>query len=222
MKKIFNADILDIFGTDRGFIYSCEEVKGSGRVAAFYSYDVALDKFEKLSVNSYLFEKYGTSDKRITLLLPDFITARPVYINEEKALCSYKSGKNVLFSSTGLDKEEFQLTYLDKPALSPAPFGRNLWYAVPGANAIINYSLKYKRIEARLGSPSDRAFLHPTDIKSYDGLLYVCNSSSYKIKTVDPEKFEVNDYFVLNEPVYEYFRGAGCEFAVLQSGVYFI
>ena len=50
MQKVFNADLLDIFPTDVGFIYACRESLGNTDTAGFFSYDSRADLFEKIKI----------------------------------------------------------------------------------------------------------------------------------------------------------------------------
>ncbi|MCR5151353.1 MAG: hypothetical protein K6B52_09050 [Clostridiales bacterium] len=221
MQKIFNADILDLIVTDNGFIYSCEETNEDGnKIALFYEYSEDNDVFTKIPVVEYITAKYGKHGRRIAKSLGDFITCRVINLENDVCLASYRNGLNRYFDSYGAAEDSFKIEYLGNPACSPAPGGKNLWYAVPDSNTVICYSLKYERIEVRMGSPDEKAFFHPTDIKMYDNMLYVCNKNSYKIKTIDIKTFDVQDYCIFSEPVSGYFRTDIGEYVILNSGVY--
>lgn len=221
MQKLFNADILDIFAVEQGFVYSCKEKLANGSEAvAFYHYNQESDVFNKISVPSYIHFKFGECIYDVARILGNFVTCDVVNLTPNtKAVC-YPDGTLKVIGSAGEIVTEARVEYLENPACSPAVNGADLWFVVPDSNAIINYSVKHNRIEFRVGSAKDKTFTHPTSVAVYDNKLYICNAYSYKIRTIDLSNYKVADYCLFNEPVYKYFKVKNTEYAVLQSGVY--
>ena len=151
--------------------------------------------------------------------LGDFVTCTVAVMSNSRVV-SYQDGRLLVIGNGGEIVSECSVEYLDNPACSPAVVGTDLWLAVPDSNAIINYSVKHNRTEFRIGSPSAKAFCHPTHISVYDNKLFICNANSYKIRTIGLDNYTDADYCVFNEPVYKYFRVGDVEYAVMQSGVY--
>lgn len=221
MQKLFNADLLDIFPVDRGFIYACKETLPEGEEAvAFYIYNQEIDIFEKIPVLTYINAKFGENAVNAAKTLGDFVTCTVVNLTSSTIAASYPDGTLKVLGSMGEIISECRVEYLGNPACSPAANGIDLWFTVPDSNAIINYSVKHNRIEFRIGSPKEKAFCHPTDISVYDSKLFICNAYSYKIRTIGLDNYTVNDYCIFNEPVTKYFRVKDVEYAVMQSGVY--
>ncbi len=221
MQKLFNADILDIFTTPSGFIYACKEViNGNEEVVAFFDYDRLNDKFKRIPVSKYIAAKYGEDGSAFARQLGDFVTCNIHVINDTTNIAAYDNGTVKVFDNNGIISKTVQVKYKNHAAVSPEPVGRDLWMAVPEANAVINYSLRYGRIEFRIGSNKEKTFSHPTGISAYDNCLYVCNASSFKIRIVGLETYNVSDYRIFNEPVYKYIRTKDCEYVMLQSGFY--
>ena len=221
MQRLFSADLLDIFPVERGFVYACREiVRETEQAAAFYCYNQEIDIFDRIPVNSYIKYKFGEGGAEIARALGNFITCQAIPLTASTTAVAYPDGKLRLLNSYGEAIDSAQVSYLGHPACSPALNGMDLWFAVPEANAVINYSIKHKRIEFRIGSPKDKTFRHPTDIAVYDDLLYVCNANSYKIKTIDLNNYRVGDHAIFKEPVTKYFRSELTEYVVLPSGVY--
>ncbi len=221
MKKVFNADILDLFITDNGFIYACKEILDDGREAiGFFTYDKKSDLFERIPVKAYIKAKYGNDGLPLAKSLGDFVTCSVRNISSINNIASYDDGTLKIFNSYGLITDTRKVRYMNFPACSPEPSGRDLWMAVPDANAIINYSVRYDRIEFRIGGPEEKAFSHPASIAMYDGCLYVCNTNSFVIKTIGLDAYKVSDFYVFNEPVYKYFRVDNTEYVLLKTGVY--
>ena len=220
MQKLFNADILDIFTIPTGFIYACKEVSGDNDVAAFFEYSTARDEFRRITVRDYITAKYGENGFAFAKQLGDFVTCNIHVINDDTNIAAYDNGTIKVFNNEGIISKTVKVAYNGKPAVSPEPNGRDLWMVVPEANAVINYSLKYDRIEFRIGSNKEKTFSHPTGLSIYDNCLYVCNASSFKIRIVGLETFNIQDYRIFNEPVYKYIRTKNTEYVMLESGFY--
>lgn len=221
MQKLFNADMLDIVPTDRGFMYACKETVDGGKEAAvFYDFDQEADIFEKIPVLTYIKQKLGDNGADIARSLGDFITCTILNLSAGTKAAAYPNGTLKVFGVMGEIISEAKVEYFNNPGVSPAVNGADVWFAVPDSNAIINYSIRYSRIEFRIGTPKERAFCHPTDVSVYDNKLYICNANSYKITTIGLDNYDMKDYYYFNEPVYKYFRVKDIEYAVMQTGVY--
>ena len=221
MKKLFNADLLDLFTTEEGFIYACKETLESGKEAiAFFNYNSVSDRFERIPINSYIASKYSEDGFALSKSLGDFVTCRIKNISNDSYIATYENGTVKLFDSYGIINDIQDVKYNGSSASFAEPVGRDLWMPVPEENAIIKYSPKYKRIEFRIGSKDEKAFSGPVDISYYDDYLYICNAASYKIRTVSLISFTVKDYAIFNEPIHRYFRNNNKEFVILKSGVY--
>ncbi len=221
MQKLFNADLLDIIPVERGFVYACKETTPEDEDAvAFYIYNQEIDIFEKIPVLKYINAKFGENGTVFARTLGDFVTCTIVSLSGNTLAASYADGSLKILNSYGELIAENKVEYLENPACSPAANGADLWFAVPESNAIINYSVKHDRIEFRIGSPKERAFFHPVDVSVYDNKLFICNTNSYKIRTIDFDNYNVADYCVFNEPVSKYFRVKDIEYVVMRSGVY--
>ena len=220
MLKLFKADLLDIIPVETGFIYACREFDGTNDTAGFFNYDMTADVFERISITDYIAEKFGSEGLDLARSLGDFVTCTLRGLSPTANIASYNDGTIKIYDNNGFITDTKKVRYMNMPARSPEPVGRDLWMTVPEANAVINYSLKYDRIEFRIGGPTEKAFSHPASLSLYDGRLYVCNENSFSIKTIDLDTYKVSGFYVFNEPVSKYFRVSGSEFAVLRSGVY--
>lgn len=221
MQKLFNADLLDIVPVDRGFIYACKEtLPNAGEAIAFYSYNQDIDVFEKIPVLTYINLKFGENGADIARSIKDFVTCDVISLSSSTRAVCYPDGNFKILGAMGEIISESKIEYLENPACSPLVYGPDVWFVVPDSNAIINYSIKHNRIEFRIGSPKEKTFCHPENLSLYDDKLFICNTNSYKIRTLSLKDYNVKDYCIFNEPVYKYFRVNKTEYVVMQSGVY--
>ena len=221
MQKLFNADLLDLFTVEDGFVYSCKETLPDGKEAvAFYTYNQTTEKYTRIPVSAYINYKYGENQYAVARILGDFVTCNVVSLTSNTRVAAYPDGRIKVLGTAGEIISEAKVEYLDNPACSPAVNGADLWFAVPDSNAVINYSVKHNRTEFRIGSTKDKTFCHPCDIAIYDNKLFICNAYSYKIRTIDLANYQVADYCLFNEPVRKYFRVKDTEYVIMPSGVF--
>ncbi len=222
MRKLFEADILDIFPTDNGFFYLSKEIMSGGREAGvFHKYNQTEERISQSTASEYLEAKFGENSAEAAALLGDFITCKTAVMFDGALLVSYPDGTyKIIRNGKMTDMDE--LTYLSSPACSPAINGRDVWFAVPDVNAVIHYSIEHGRVELRIGGPTTKAFCHPVDLKVYNNKLFICNEYSYKIRCIRLDNYTVSDYRTFSEEIRNYFRSGDSEYAVLKSGVYLI
>ncbi len=221
MQKLFNADLLDIFPTEDGFVYACKEkVNGSDDAIGFFSYNKTADIFDRIPVNKYIELKFGEDGYRLARDLGDFVTCKIIVMGTNKNIASYPDGKIKVFDDYSVISQTHKVDYLSSDCSIAELEGDSLWMSVPEQNAIVKYSIDHRRVEFRIGSKNEKAFSRPLDPVCYDNYLYVCNASSYKINTVSLNSFTVKDYALFNEPVYKYMRINDCEYVWLESGFY--
>lgn len=222
MRKLIEAELLDIFPIDNGFFYLSKEKKSNGEISGvFHKYNQDEEKIYQASITDYIDAKFGYDGRNIASQLGDFVTCRTVEMYNGDLLSVYPDGSFKIIHDGRLSDID-ELKYLESPACSPAINGRDVWLAVPDANAVINYSIEHNRVELRIGGPATKAFCHPVDVKIYNNKLYICNEYSYKIRCISLGTYNVEDYRIFNEEIKEYFRSDDCEYAVLKSGIYLL
>lgn len=223
MRKLFEADILDIIPVENGFIYAAREIlPDDSVVGSFHLYNENEDSVDISTVVTYIREKFGESGIEVARAVGDFITCNVEKLSNGTYIVSYPDGTIKVVGVAGEILSEANVNYQDSPAQSPVSNGNDLWFAVPDGNAIINYSIKHNRIEFRIGGPKSQSFCHPVHMSKYDNVLFICNAYSYKIRAVSLDSYNVEDYLNFNEPVYMYFRVGNTEYVRLQSGVYML
>lgn len=221
MQKITGGNILDLVPTDNGFIYLSKEADENGNNAgAAFRYTEADEMIESIELPEYLEIKFGENFRKIAVAVKDFVNCKFTSIFNDMGVASLNDGTLIMFNSSGETIKKINVGYLDFPAVSPSVNGNELWFAVPEGNAVINYNIKYRRIDFRIGGPNVTSFCHPVDVSVYDHTLFICNLNSYKIKVLSLDSFNVNDYMNFTEPVLRYFRSSANEYVMLKSGIY--
>ncbi len=222
MRKLIDADLLDIIPTDDGFIYLSRETMPDGAVTGvFHRFSQTDDCFSQASLADYLEAKFGIDGTQHARALGDYITCKVCNLHDGTVFAGYRDGSYKMIREERLTDID-ELMYLSSPACSPVSNGRDLWFAVPDVNAVINYSVDHNRVELRIGGPNTKAFCHPVDLSIYDNRLFICNEYSYKIRCLRLDSYTVEDYRVFTEEIKQYFRSGETEYAVLKSGIYML
>lgn len=222
MRKLIEADLIDIFPTECGFIYLARETLSNGEpTGVFHIYNQDEEKFYQTDVFEYIDEKFGPDGKNIASQLGDYATCKVTTLFDGSLFAVYPDGSFKIVRDGRLTDVD-ELIYLGAPACCPVANGRDVWLAVPDVNAVINYSVEHSRVELRIGGPNTKAFTHPVDLKIYNNKLYICNEYSYKIRSISLGTYNVEDYRIFNEEIKSYFRSGEKEYAVLKSGIYLL
>lgn len=226
MQQILDTDIVDITPFDGGFVYTDKEDLEDGACKiSFYEYDCETGISAPIRKSEYIARKFGPCGGRIADELGgagEFIFSDPTKFFNGLVVTLDGEGRFSVFSPEGTLLKQSELTYQGAPMCSPVAYEKTLWCVVPERNAIINYSIEEGRVLLRIGGGVQNAFDHPTSISLINGKIYVCNSGSGKIRTVQVENstYAVADYRIFDEPVHKYFRIGSKEYALLDSGVY--
>ena len=222
MRKLVEADILDILPCEDGFIYLSRETLTGGNVAGvIHRYNRSDDRLSQATITDYIEVKFGIDGQIIAKELVDFITCKTATLHDGATLAVYPDGSYKIVRNGKLTDVD-ELIYLSAPACSPAVTGRDVWFAVPDVNAVINYSIEHGRVDLRIGGPATKAFCHPIDLKIYANRLYICNEYSYKIRCIKLDSYTVEDYRTFNEEVKCFFRSGENEYVQLKSGIYLL
>lgn len=221
MEKIISSDILDMIPHDSGFLYAEKSPMDDGNIrVSFFSYEQEKNDVFPVTTKTYLRHKFGAEFKAIAEKLGDFISCDAAILANNGVITLYDTGEMHIFNAAGAVVWQGTLTYQDEPVRDLAVDGKTVWCAVPDRNAIICYSPAEGRVLLRIGGGSTSAFSYPVSVTKYDGVLYICNKNSYKVRTIKLEDYSVKDYLVFKEPVTNYFRVLDVEYVALESGVY--
>ncbi len=223
MTKILSAEILDIIPLEIGFIIATKETlpTGEATVAAFV-YDQEGARILPIKIGTYLEAKFGAEYKKIASALGDYISCSAAILSSGGVTVLYSTGEMTLFDVDGSVAWSGTLDYQNSPARDISIDDACIWSTVPEKNAIIHYSPVEKRVLLRIGGGASTAFNIPVSITQYDDKLYICNQGNNKIRTIRLKDYAVKDYHTFDEPVFKYFRVGAKEYALLDSGIYWL
>lgn len=223
MIKVVSLDILDLIGFSSGILFVLKENNSSEAVkVSFYSFDIKTKSIATVTKNAYLLTKFGSSYAPIANQLGDYVSCDAAKLWNGQTFVIYSSGEIGIFDESGNLKITSDLTYRNSPARDVAVDNNYIWSVVPEQNLIIKYSLLQNRVIMRIGGDDSQTFSHPVSVDEYDGMLYVCNKDSHKIRRVNLSNYNVEDYKEFDEPIYKYIRVDKHEFVILESGVYLL
>ena len=223
MVKILSADILDILPIEIGFIIATKETAPNGEaVVAAFAYDQEGERILPIKLQLYLECKFGSAYRQIASTIGDYISGSTAVLKSGGVISLFPTGELCYFNSDGSVAYSGDLLYQNSPTCDITMDGVCFWSTVPDRNAIIRYSPVEKRVLLRIGGDKSTAFDQPVAITKLDNKLYICNRGSCKIRTIRLEDYAVKDYAVFEEPVHRFFRVGNKDYALLDSGVYWI
>lgn len=223
MIRIVSLDILDLLPFPGGILFALKEKNEAGRdKISFYSYEAAGNAIGTVTRSAYLLTKFGPAFMKIAQQLNDHISCDTVKLYNGGLFLLYGSGETGLFDDRGELVRTGTMRYRGAPARDAADDDKYIWSAVPDQNAVIKYSVTQDRVLMRIGETENGPFAAPSSVISDDRYLYVCNPGANKINRVDLSTYAVEDFKRFDEPVYQYIRNEGREYAVLASGVYLL
>lgn len=223
MKQILKIHITDIVPFSKGFLFVRQEtLKNDDVKVSFFGYDAIDDSIAPITKSVYLLNKFGPSFKPVAKQLGDYVSCDAGKLPGGSTAVIYTSGEMGIFSEKGELKWTGDLFYHDFPARDIAVENNHIWSVVPDMHAVIRYSVTANKVIMRIGGGAAGTFARPVAVCGYDGILYICDRETYRIKTINLADFTVDDYRQFEEPVHKYLRAAGKEFVVLNSGVYML
>lgn len=222
MQKIVDS-VYDIIAFSNGIIFTKKRVLENGSVKVnFYGYDIKRMQRTPVTKSVYLLNKYGSEYKKIAEQLGDYVSCDADVFSTKQAVVVYPSGETGLFSPDGNMVWSSDLAYQGGEISGVVCDGRQFWSVVPENNCVVSYSISHKKFSMRIGSKDSTSFDNPVSISKYDNELFICNSGSHKVRTINLNDYSVNDFRIFDEPVYKYLRSCGKEIVVLESGVYIL
>lgn len=220
MHKIVDS-VYDIIAFSNGIIYTQKTVLENGSVKVnFFGYDIKRMQNTPVTKSVYLLNKFGAEYKKIAEQLGDYVSCDADIMTSKHSVVVYNSGETGLFSPDGEMLWSSDLTYQGGEINGVAVDGRQFWSVVPERNCVVSYSISHKKFSMRIGSPESTSFQHPVSISKYDNELFICNTGSRKVRTINLNDYSVSDFRIFDEPVHKYLRSCGKEIVVLESGVY--
>ncbi len=221
MQHILKIQISDIVRFSKGILFVREEKLPDDDIkVSFYAFDATENKISPITKSVYLLNKFGPAFKEIAPQLGDYVSCDAGRLPDGCTAVIYNTGEMGLFGADGALIRTGDLFYHESPARDIAVENKHFWSAVPEQRALIRYSVSANKVVMRVGGGVSDTFLKPVSVTEFDGKLYVCDRERFCIKTVSLTDYAVETYRQFEEPVHKYLRVDGCEFVLLNSGVY--
>ena len=100
----------------------------------------------------------------------------------------------------------------------------NIWFAIPTAHYVGQYSLELSKEIFHLGEKyeENKPLFLPEDVKIYDDFAYISDMNNNRILRIKIQTKEWIEYLKFNEETWEYRQFKGNEIVRLQSGIYLV
>lgn len=223
MKLLSDGKILDVISFSGGVLFVEMVTLESGEARlAYRCFDFSLGNFTPITMGVYLLNKFGPAYEPISDRLNNSVLCDATVLPDMRVIVLAPDGSCAIFSKDGDLSWSGQFSYHDNYVRSPFTNGEYFWCTVPDENSIVQYDATSLKTHIRIGNSDSSAFTSPVTLSIYDDVVYVCNSSIGKIKTVSLPSYAVGDYKSFEEPIYKYFQIAENEVVWLKSGLYIL
>lgn len=220
---VFPGEILNITPFKKGFVFAARtNSDGENMSVSFFGYDAVNNKFTHIKRSVFLKIKFGFEYEEIAAQLGDYVSCDTGFLPDGRVMAIYPDGEYNIFNTDGSLNVASQLTYHGAGVCDIAVDGQNIWCAVPEENAVIKYSPREGRILLRVGGGDATSFENPCAVYLIGSMLYICNQSTGKIRSLNTRTNTVRDYRVFTERVYKYINVYDREFVWLKSGLYIL
>jgi len=223
MNLISDGKILDTVPFSSGvlFVEMVSLESGEARLA-YRCFDIVQNSFLPVTMGVYLLNKFGPAYEAISDQLNNCVLCDAAVLPDMRVIVLTPDGNCAIFTKEGELAWSGQFSYHDNYVRSPFTNGDYFWCTVPDENSIVQYDAGSLKTHIRIGNVDSSAFVSPVTLSVYDNLVYVCNSSIGKIKTVSLPMYEVGEYKSFEEPIYKYMKVANAEVVWLKSGLYIL
>jgi len=224
MIKISTKDIIDILPYDekKAILVEKKPLLNTNQFKAAYSVvDFENKTKEVLTKNAYLLKKFGSSFKKISEAIPNFVQCDAAILYDRRILAIYPNGEAGIFDRDGELSWSGYFKYHDEIVYKAALDGKYFWSVCPAENCVIRYACQNMQVDLRLGGKEASTFINPTHISVDDGNIYVCAGVN-KVRKIDKINFTVSDYLSFDEGIKEFHKFGKYAIAVLSSGTYLL
>lgn len=224
MIKISSKDIVDVlsYSDTKAIIVEKKPLLNTTQFKAAYSVvDFESKTKEVLTKNAYLLKKFGSSFKKISEAIPNFVQCDSAILYDRRILAVYPNGEAGIFDRDGELSWSGYFKYHDEIVYKCALDGKYFWSICPAENCAIRYSCQNMQVDLRLGGKDASTFINPTHICVDHGDVYVCSGGN-KVRKIDKLNFTVSDYLSFDETVKEFYKFEKYAIAVLSSGTYLL
>lgn len=222
MVRISTKSVIDVlqYDTAKAVLVEKKPLLNTTQFKAAYSViDFENKTKDVLTKNAYLLKKFGSSYKKISATIPNFVQCDAVVLYDKRVFAIYPNGEAGIFDREGELSWSGYFSYHDKTVCKAALDGKYFWSICPAENCVIRYAAQTMQVDLRIGGKNATTFVNPTHISVDGGDVYVCSDRN-KVRKIDHLNFTVSDYIKFDEPVREFYKFGEYSVAVLTSGTF--
>ncbi len=224
MVRISTKEIVDIlqYSETKAILVEKKPLLNSSQFKVSYSViDFENKTKDVLTKNAYLLKKFGSSFKKISETIPNFVQCDAAVLYDRRILAIYPNGEAGIFDRDGELSWSGYFNYHDETVCKIALDGKYFWSICPAENCAIRYSCQNMQVDLRIGGKDAQTFVNPTHISVDDGDVYVCSGKNL-VRKIDKMNFTVSDYLTFDEGVKEFYKFGKYAIAVLTGGTYLL
>ncbi len=220
MKKITDDKAYSVIPTSDGFVYAylIERIENSFKVG-YKMLSFETGKLARVPKSIYLLSKFGAGYERFIGKIKNYLTCYCAVLENAQTFVVERDGSALLFSAEGEVLWEGSFLYQNTPPGGIAVCGNALWVSFPESGVLIRYNLRTLRIELRIGG-EQAPFRGAQGLFASGTKIFI--PTGYLITKLDTITYATEEYFNLDEPIYDYKFIDKYEIAVLDSGIYLL
>ncbi len=217
--------LLDIKGWDifveNDFFYFQKIIDKFGEENSYHKSDIT--NIWTISENEYNAIKYGPNHKNFLPSLPNINEA--VKLKNGSVICTgFMDYIFYFIDQAGKVINKREDIGFDSIYSFDMDTKENIWYAIPTAHYIGQFSMEKSEDIYHLGNKYEeyKPLSFPEDIKIYGDYLYISDMGSKQILRLNINTKELISYLQFDEPTWEYRQFRDKEIVRLKSGIYLI
>jgi hypothetical protein len=218
--KLIHRDGWDVLIKDDFIYYQIQDKRGENREY------IKTDLVKSLEISEKEFNeiKFGKNYRKYIDLIGTNKDCTVIKDDGSIICCGYRDYYFFFIDNNGNITEKRENIGFDSIYSFDLDTNGNIWYAIPTADYIGQYSLKEEKEIYHLGEKYEngKPLSCPEDIKIYDGFVYISDMNNNQLIKLNIETKEWNVYLKFDENIWEYRQFKGVEIIRLKSGIYSI
>lgn len=216
MLRIFDESCRRIVPAEGGFAAVFEGRDGRAR---FKYVSVKDDTARDIDNLEFCALKFGPRYEQMRPQIESYLGTTPVRLDKNTVLVVSEDGAAKVLDRRGAVLRRGDLRFNGEPPRDVCAEGGEVWASYLLASAIVRYNLSTLKMEIRIGGGGG-AICDPEGLLLQDRQLFLCNSGTGSVITIDTSRFTMREYLSFDEPVFQFLKVEGFAIARLRSGVY--